>query len=387
MVRFRVRRRGTAVPFAISFLVFLLNPGAIAHQDLASLLTQQPGIAERARTFFLSNPFSTLKSATFSLSVPIGASIPQLPQLASLDITGSIPPISGGEEEADEPAPTVNRSVKSDRAVINMSARTPTVRVVAVNPAPKPDETERTDRYGATLSFQVDPKLPALGDNNLVEIEPDGPRADDAGTLGRALDSPSNAGTMFRLSRLFFGEDRAGLPPLIFEHRMLPGQSVAAKGEVTGEEGRPQTPAERMKLTGAARAKQEKCLADAVYFEARSEPERGQIAVAQVVINRAFSGFYPENICGVVYQNAHRYLACQFTFACEGKRLVVNDEESWSQAKRIARDVLDGKLWLSEIGKATHYHAYWVRPDWIRDMKRIHKIGVHTFYRPRAWEG
>ena len=387
MVRFRVRRRATAIYFGLPLLFFILNPVQIAHQDLASLLAQQPGISERARTFFLSNPFLTLKSATFSLSIPIGAGIPQLPQLASLDVTGSIPQNVTGAEEADEPAPTINRSVKADRAPVNVAVRTPTVQVVTVNPKPRPDEIV-PDRYDVALAFEIDPRLPALGENHLVAITPEeGPRADDAGTLGRAIDAPRSAGAMFRLSRLFFGEDRAGLPPLIFEHRLLPGESVAAKGEVTGEEGRPQSPAERMKLAGAARAKQEKCLADAVYFEARSEPERGQIAVAQVVVNRAFSGFYPDNICGVVYQNAHRYLACQFTFACEGKRLVVSDEESWSKAKQIARDVLDGKTWLGEIGKATHYHAYWVRPDWIRDMRRIHKIGVHTFYRPRAWEG
>jgi len=106
-----------------------------------------------------------------------------------------------------------------------------------------------------------------------------------------------------------------------------------------------------------------------------------------VVINRVFSGFYPEDVCGTVYQNAHRYLACQFTFACEGKKLVVTEPDMWEQAKRISREMLDGKLWLAEVGKATHYHAYWERPDWIRAMRKINRIGVHTFYRPKAWEG
>jgi spore germination cell wall hydrolase CwlJ-like protein len=163
------------------------------------------------------------------------------------------------------------------------------------------------------------------------------------------------------------------------------GETVAGKGEVTGEGKRPKTPAERLGLEGKPRAKAEKCLADAIYFESRGEPERGQIAVAQVVMNRVFSPFYPDSVCGVVYQNAHRHLACQFTFACEGKRLVVDEPDMWEQAKRIARDTLDGKLWLSEVGKSTHYHAYWVRPSWIREMKRNYKFGVHTFYRPRAW--
>ena len=93
------------------------------------------------------------------------------------------------------------------------------------------------------------------------------------------------------------------------------GESIAGKDDA----GRMRSPADRLGLAGKPRAKAEKCLADAVYFEARGEPLRGQEAVAQVVMNRVFSGFYPNNVCGVVYQNANRHLACQFTFACEGK--------------------------------------------------------------------
>jgi spore germination cell wall hydrolase CwlJ-like protein len=87
-----------------------------------------------------------------------------------------------------------------------------------------------------------------------------------------------------------------------------------------------------------------------------------------------------------VFQNASHYLGCQFTFACEHKNLSRIDEpELWDQAKRIARDTLDGKIWLADIGHATHYHAYWVHPSWVHEMKRLYKLGVHTFYRPRAW--
>ena len=99
------------------------------------------------------------------------------------------------------------------------------------------------------------------------------------------------------------------------------GESIAAKGEVNADNQRAKTPAERLGLFDEkARAKSEKCLAEAVYFEARGEAVRGQIAVAQVVMNRAFSGFYPTTVCGVVYQNKHRHLACQFTFACDNNR-------------------------------------------------------------------
>jgi spore germination cell wall hydrolase CwlJ-like protein len=163
------------------------------------------------------------------------------------------------------------------------------------------------------------------------------------------------------------------------------GETVADKGEVTGEGQRPKTPAERLGLSGKARAKAEKCLAQAIYFEARGEPERGQMAVAQVVINRVFSGYYPKNICDTVYQNADHRFACQFTFACDGIPETVDEPQAWLRAVRIARDFLDGKYWVPEIGRATHYHAYWVHPDWVHEMKKIYKIGVHTFYRPRAW--
>ncbi len=163
------------------------------------------------------------------------------------------------------------------------------------------------------------------------------------------------------------------------------GETVAPKGEVTGPDQRPKSPAERLGLSVKDRAKAEKCLAEAVYFESRGEPKRGQIAVAQVVMNRVFSGYYPNNVCEVVYQNAHRYNACQFTFACDSVKDVVNDPPLWKQATEIARDTLDGKVWLEDIGKSTHYHAYWVHPWWVGTMRKLSRIGVHTFYRPKRW--
>ena len=164
------------------------------------------------------------------------------------------------------------------------------------------------------------------------------------------------------------------------------GSSIAPKGEVNADNQRAMTPAERLGLTEAkSRAKSEKCLAEAVYFEARGEAVRGQIAVAQVVLNRAFSGYYPTTVCGVVYQNKYRHFACQFTFACDNIRDVIREPDMWDRAKKIAKAMLDGQIWLPEVGKSTHYHAYWVRPSWVSEMKRMYKFGVHTFYRPKAW--
>ena len=147
----------------------------------------------------------------------------------------------------------------------------------------------------------------------------------------------------------------------------------------------PLSPAQRLELAGKEYDKAEKCLTQAIYFEARNEPARGQQAVAQVVLNRVFSPYYPKDVCSVVYQNAHRHLSCQFTFACDGKPEAVNERGAWARANRIAKQTLDARVWLPEVNKATHYHAAYVRPNWIRDMKVMVRYGLHTFYRPRNW--
>ena len=147
----------------------------------------------------------------------------------------------------------------------------------------------------------------------------------------------------------------------------------------------PLSPAQRLDLHGKDYDKAEKCLAQAIYFEARNESARGQQAVAQVVLNRVFSPYYPKDICSVVYQNAHRHLSCQFTFACDGKPETIRERGAWARATRIAKQTLDAKVWLPEVNKATHYHAAYVHPRWIREMKVMVRYGVHTFYRPRNW--
>ncbi len=129
--------------------------------------------------------------------------------------------------------------------------------------------------------------------------------------------------------------------------------------------------------------KEMRCLAEAVYFEARSEPDEGQAAVAQVVLNRVRHSNYPDTVCGVVYQNRHRHLACQFTFACEGRSLRITEPEAWRTAVQVATDVVSGKIYLDDVGASTHYHADYVRPRWARSLKRMDTIGRHTFYKLR----
>jgi len=155
------------------------------------------------------------------------------------------------------------------------------------------------------------------------------------------------------------------LPPEAAPARIAPAKPVPPKSPLVGV---------------VANEREMKCLAEAVYFEARSEPERGQAGVAQVVLNRARSGVYPSSVCGVVYQNRHKYLACQFTFACEGKRLRTDEPGPWATAQRIARDVAEGRTYLPGVGNATHYHANYVKPWWARYMEKREKVGSHIFY-------
>jgi len=130
--------------------------------------------------------------------------------------------------------------------------------------------------------------------------------------------------------------------------------------------------------------KEQKCLAEAIYFEARSEKLKGQAAVAQVVLNRVRNPAYPSSICDVVYQNANWRNRCQFSFACDGKRHKVRENKHWRIAQDIAKAVTAGQIWLPEVGSSTHYHAVYVNPRWARSMYRLGKIGLHIFYRTKG---
>ncbi len=135
----------------------------------------------------------------------------------------------------------------------------------------------------------------------------------------------------------------------------------------------------------ARTAAEVKCLATAIYFEARGEPELGRIAVAQVVLNRLKNPAYPNTVCGVVYQNKNKRNRCQFSFACDGIPDRVTEAGPWAELQALAKKIVndDRTLFLSDVGAATHYHANYVRPRWARSMKKMDKIGRHIFYKTR----
>lgn len=139
---------------------------------------------------------------------------------------------------------------------------------------------------------------------------------------------------------------------------------------------------EKQKVIAQRRVRlaEENCLARAIYFEARSESELGQLAVAKVILNRVKDPNYPNTICGVVYQGSGRRNSCQFSFACDGMADDVRQPGAWANSKRLAQKAIAGDAKVAAVGTATNYHADYVKPKWAKSMKRLIKIGRHIFY-------
>ncbi|EQB07050.1 cell wall hydrolase [Sphingobium indicum] len=126
------------------------------------------------------------------------------------------------------------------------------------------------------------------------------------------------------------------------------------------------------------------CLTQAVYYEAAREPESGQRAVAQVVLNRVRHPAFAKTVCGVVYQRFDASV-CQFSFVCDGSLARRPLPDLWNRARRIAADALTGRV-EKEVGTATHYHADYVFPRWAPHLAKLAQIGAHIFYRwPGGW--
>lgn len=138
-----------------------------------------------------------------------------------------------------------------------------------------------------------------------------------------------------------------------------------------------------LNASGADRARAVQCLAEAVYYEAAREPEVGQEAVAQVVLNRMRHPAYPKSVCGVVYQGSARATGCQFTFTCDGSLRFAPEPTLWKRARAVAERALNGYV-DKTVGSATHYHARYVAPYWAPTLVKMTQVGQHIFYR---WTG
>ncbi len=231
-----------------------------------------------------------------------------------------------------------------------------------------------------------------------VALRPGFEAKNHASNEGFPADSMSPAGAVSAAVRFAFSDGATPPPPLAFalasnspspgDGTLLAAQSLApvslgGSAFVAAKTDLSDRPGYATLIDPRDRARQLRCLAEAVYFEARSEPEAGQAAVAQVVLNRVRSGIYPTTVCGVVYQDREHPFACQFSFACEGKSLRVEEPACWTTAMRIASGVAAGKIFDAKLASAINYHAAYVRPFWASTLQRLDRIGWHVFYAMR----
>jgi spore germination cell wall hydrolase CwlJ-like protein len=131
------------------------------------------------------------------------------------------------------------------------------------------------------------------------------------------------------------------------------------------------------------RPRAQTCLSMAIYYEAASESENGQAAVAQVVLNRLRHPMFPKTVCGVVFQGSQLPTGCQFTFTCDGSLSRRPSVAGWARAWRLAGRALDGYV-ETDVGLATHYHTIWVTPYWQSSVVKVAQIGAHAFFRWRS---
>ncbi|WP_236559148.1 cell wall hydrolase [Sphingomonas sp. T1] len=207
--------------------------------------------------------------------------------------------------------------------------------------------------------------------------------------------APRDAGTPLR------GGDGEGRHSDVLES--IPGDFAAPVPGVTGTIALPKMPIfvdasigdpgvvagrpfSMTRTSAADRARALFCLTTAIYYEAASEPDAGQRAVAQVILNRVRHPAFPASVCGVVYQGPHSGgapTACQFSFACDGATAHAPARLAWVRAERNAAMALAGYVY-TPVGLATHYHTYAVTPLWSRSLVMTAVVGAHFFHR---WKG
>lgn len=171
------------------------------------------------------------------------------------------------------------------------------------------------------------------------------------------------------------------IKPMAAAEAVLVNASLPISGEAI--ESAPPFDSKALSMNELSHRAAADCLTAAIYYEAGNQDERGQRAVAQVVLNRVRHPAFPSSVCAVVYQGADRATGCQFTFTCDGSLRRRPGSNGWSRARKIALAALDGEIEAS-VGMATHYHANFVVPYWAPSLAKIGNIGTHIFYR---WSG
>jgi hypothetical protein len=173
-------------------------------------------------------------------------------------------------------------------------------------------------------------------------------------------------------------------PPPLLIRQLAPDLALQVNAQIPVAQGpNPAAPPFIFKGDVTARKQALECLASAVYYEAGSQDDDAERAVAQVVLNRVRHPAFPASVCGVVYEGSTRATGCQFTFTCDGSLNRQPDLAGWRRAYRIAEAALSGSVY-SPVGYATHYHANYVVPYWASTLAKNAVVSAHIFYR---WSG
>jgi spore germination cell wall hydrolase CwlJ-like protein len=359
-------------------------PSAAAHADLAGLLAGLDRGGDNWRMVLTNSPAGSIHQGELAFA---DADAGKLDDGAGMTLPdGRRIALSAGEKGSD-PKPDEDRVNRRDKKG----------RIVSVLPMQPPKDfsagsimerqsllTPPPSLHSTALAFVL-PKASLRGTELASAFEkPLPPRP--AYVVPAYLASLVTNKNADSLALGYASPDQADGKPSPFDSILAAGQEGSSEGS---DEGRfvPQIGpkdhawAASILPASAFSSDEQQCLATGIYFEARGESLKGQAAVAQVILNRVRNPAYPKTICGVVYQNEDWHNGCQFSFACDRVKDRVNSPEHWQIARQVAMAVTSGKIWLPQIGSATHYHAVYVHPKWASTMEKVGRIGMHVFYR------
>ena len=201
-------------------------------------------------------------------------------------------------------------------------------------------------------------------------------------TLVKTYGAVSSQTGLFGLNQL--AQSSSGVAPQAYR-QLTPQQALAVNASIPfSPEANPAARPFRIDPADVAdHASALNCLTSAIYYEAASESDDGEAAVAQVVLNRLRHPLFPKTVCGVVFQGSELPTGCQFTFSCDGSLARRPSIDGWKRAQKIAERALGGYV-MKQVGEATHYHTQWVVPYWQPTVTKLTQIGAHIFYR---WSG
>lgn len=370
-----------SAPIVFGLVAFASTPSMTSHADMAVMLAGGDGADSRWKTSLTASPAGSIQTADLAFVDPIltastvsgaGVTLPNGDQIAFVGKIGA------ADQRTD--AQRVTRHLKKGR-------------VIAVTPVSPP----KGFSAGSVLERQSIFMRPASDTKHamaFLKTDIRGREIEIASAFYARGAHKSKIRIPAVLASLVTNDDAdvlatAYAPPELDYARKSPFNSVL-KQET--KRGRFIPPVGKNDHEWAATAlppkvfsqAEQRCLAEGIYFEARSEKVKGQAAVAQVILNRVRNPKYPNTICGVVYQNKHWRNRCQFSFACDGVRDRVRSPKHWDMAEEIALATTAGKIWLKQVGSATHYHATYVRPRWASKLRKVGRIGLHIFYVTRG---